>query len=451
LQADQFTSPLLFDRRALVRLLVPLVIEQFLLITVGMADTVMVARAGEAAVSGVSLVDSINFLLIMIFAALATGGTVVVSQYLGRKDLENGSRAAKQLLHSTTLMALLLMTLSLLFRKQILNFLYVSLEPDVMSNAMDYFLYTALAYPFIAIYNAGAALFRAMGNSKISMYCSLVVNAVNIVVNAVLIFGFDMAAAGAGIGTLVSRIVAAAIMLVLMRRPNDQVYIRNMLKLEWAPDLLKRILKVGIPNGMENGMFQIGKLLVAGLCASLGTAAVSANAIAGSVGSVAQVPGVSIGLALITVVGQCMGARQPEQAVYYTKRLMLLTFSTVGVLSAALFFLAPPLVSLFNLSAAASVSAVELLRWFAVFNTFIYPLSFVLPNALRGAGDSRFSMLVSLFSMWSFRIGLSYLFCNGLDMGVLGIWLAMFVDWVVRSIIFTVRFLRGKWKELRVI
>lgn len=448
---QQFRIAPLFNRTSLIRLLVPLIIEQFLMMTVGMADTIMVATAGEAAVSGVSLVDSINLLLIQIFAALSTGGTVVVSQYLGRQDRDNADHAAKQLLHSATLIALLLMALALGLRQQILDFIYVSLEPEVMGHALDYFLYTSLAYPFMAIYNAGAALYRAMGNSKVSMYVSLLINVVNIAVNALLIYGFDMAAAGAGIGTLVSRITAAVIMLILMRRPTNLVKVRGLLNFEWRPEMLRRILQVGVPNGLENGMFQIGKLLVAGLVASFGTAAVSANAIANSIGSVVQVPGSAMGLGLITVVGRCMGARQDDQAVYYSRRLLLISYLSVGSLSVLMFLLAGPLVTLFGLSTAATEMAVEILRWFAVFNLAIYPIAFVLPNALRGAGDAKFTMVVSMISMWAFRIGCSYLFCRFFDFGLLGVWLAMFVDWIVRATIFVIRFLRGGWKSIRLI
>lgn len=451
MKPSEFNSPALFDRRALLRLLLPLVAEQFLMMTVGMADTIMVATAGEAAVSGISLVDSINILLIQVFAALATGGTVVVSQYLGRRDTETADQAAKQLLHSTALMALLLMTVALVFRRWLLTAIFGHIDAAVMDNALDYFFYTAMAYPFMAVYNSGASLFRAMGNSKVSLYVSIVVNVVNISVNAVLIYGFHMAAAGAGIGTLTSRVTAAVIMLVLMRRPGNLVRVRGLLKPEWRPELLRRILGIGVPNGLENGMFQVGKLLVAGLISTFGTAAISANAISNTIGSVVQVPGQAIGLGLITVVGQCMGARQDDQAVYYARRLLLVTYLSVGPLSLLMFFLAGPLVGLFGLSAAATAAAVEILRWFAVFNLAIYPVAFVLPNALRGAGDAKFTMLVSMFSMWAFRIGCSYLFCMVFELGLLGVWFAMFADWIVRALIFSIRFHRGRWKTIRLI
>ena len=220
----------MFNRQSLIRLIIPLIIEQFLLMSVGMADTVMVTTTGEAAVSGVSLVDNINLLLIQIFTALSTGGTVIVSQYLGRQDIHNARTAAKQLLYTVTVVSTALMVLALVFREHILSLIFGNIEPDVMDSALAYFLSTALAYPFMAVYNAGAALFRAMGNSKVSMFNSLLVNIVNISVNALLIYGFQMGALGAGIGTLVSRIVAAVVILVLLQRHNCLLRVEKLFR-----------------------------------------------------------------------------------------------------------------------------------------------------------------------------------------------------------------------------
>ena len=451
--APQAPSVPLFDRRSLVRLIIPLVIEQFLLMSVGMADTVMVTTSGEAAVSGVSLVDGINLLLIQIFAALSTGGTVIVSQYLGRQDTHNARTAAKQLLYTVTAVSTALMVLALVFRQHILSLVFGSIEPDVMDSALAYFLSTALAYPFMAVYNAGAALFRSMGDSKVSMFNSLLVNIVNISVNAILIYGFGMGALGAGIGTLVSRVVAAVVILVLLQRHGGPLRIERLFHFEFKGGMVRRILVVGIPNGLENGLFQIGKLLVLSLITSFGTNAVAANAISNSVASVINVPGQAIGLALITVVGQCMGAGRVKEAVSYTKKLMGVTYLSMGALCLILFLIAGPLVSLFSPSPASAAMATDVLRWCAVFTGLFWPLSFTLPNALRASGDVIFTMVVSMVSMFVFRICLSYVLASpwGLDLQLLGVWLAMFVDWVVRDTCFVIRFWRGKWKSIRVI
>ena len=443
----------MFNRQSLIRLIIPLIIEQFLLMSVGMADTVMVTATGEAAVSGVSLVDNINLLLIQIFTALSTGGTVIVSQYLGRQDIHNARTAAKQLLYTVTVVSTALMVLALVFREHILSLIFGNIEPDVMDSALAYFLSTALAYPFMAVYNAGAALFRAMGNSKVSMFNSLLVNIVNISVNALLIYGFQMGALGAGIGTLVSRIVAAVVILVLLQRHNCLLRVEKLFRPEFQGGMVRRILVVGIPNGLENGLFQIGKLLVLSLITSFGTNAVAANAIANSVASVINVPGQAIGLAMITVVGQCIGAGRAKEAVSYTKKLMGATYLSMGVLCLILLLIADPLVSLFNLEPASAAMAAEVLRWCAVFTMLFWPLAFTLPNALRAAGDAVFTMVVSMVSMFVFRIGLSYVLANptGLALGLLGVWLAMFIDWIVRDVAFVIRFIQGKWMNIHVI
>ena len=452
-------SPPLFTNRDLVRLILPLVIEQLLLMTVGMADTMMVTTAGEPVVSGVSLVDNINILIINIFSALSTGGAVVVAQYLGRRDRENARSAAKQLLYASLLLALLFMGVALCLREHILRLIFGDISREVMDSALIYFLLTAAAYPFIAVYNAGAALFRAMGNSKVSMLNSLIVNVINIAVNAVLIYGFGMGAAGAGFGTLASRVAAALIIGVMITRPNLPVYADRLFQPQFQWRMIRSILRIGVPAGIENGMFQIGKLLVlrlvtsfdAGVDLAVAGSAVAANAICGSIASCINVPGQAVGLSMVTVIGQCMGAGDHRQAVDYTRKLMQACYLAMGVSCAGLILAAPALVPLFNLTPATAAIAVQVLRWCAVFTAVFWPMSFTLPNALRAAGDVRFTMMVALLSMWICRIGMSYLLGRWLGLGLLGVWMGMFSDWIVRGAVFLIRFLRGKWKNHHVI
>ena len=453
MEAEARARAPLFSRSALLRLIIPLVIEQLLLMTVGMADTVMVTTSGEAAVSGVSLVDNINNLIIQVFSALSTGGAVVVSQYLGRQDVDNAKSAAKQLLYAMTALSVLLMAAALLFRQHILALIFGHVEADVMASALVYFLLTAAAYPFMGVYNAGAALFRAMGNSKVSMFCSLIINIINTAVNAVFIYGFHMGAAGAGIGTLVSRVAAAVIIMALLNHPDHVVRVEGLLRFEFRGAIVKRILFIGIPNGLENGMFQAGKLMVLNLITTFGTSAVAANAIANSVAGVVNVPCQALGLAIITVIGQCMGAGETGQAARYTRNLVGASYLCMLVMSTAMFFSAGALVTLFNLTPQACAMAAQVLRVCAVGNILFWPMSFTLPNSLRAAGDAVFTMGVSLCSMFACRVALSYVFaCSwGLGLGLLGVWLAMIADWVVRAVFFLVRYLRGKWKRIKVI
>ena len=446
-------SNLLFSRDALIRLIVPLIIEQLLLMTVGMADTVMVTTAGEATVSGVSLVDNINTLIIQIFSALSTGGAVVVAQYLGRQETHSAKTAAKQLLYVMTGISAVLMILALIFRQHILSLIFGQVEPAVMDSALVYFLLTAAAYPFMGIYNAGAALFRAMGNSKVSMINSFIINVINILVNAILIFGFGMGAAGAGIGTLVSRIAAAVIIMVMLRHPGLTVQVDDIFHFEFNGSMIRRILFIGIPTGMENGMFQAGKLMVLNLITTFGTSAVAANAIANSISGVINVPGSAMGLAIITVIGRCIGAGDTHQAVHYTKLLVGCSYLSMLIMGSALFFSADFLVTLFNLSPEAMAMASQVLKLCAIANMLFWPMAFTLPNSLRAAGDAVFTMVVSLTTMFVCRVALSYVFaCSwGLGLGLLGVWLAMFCDWIVRAVCFLWRYWRGSWKKIRVI
>ncbi|MBC8536707.1 MATE family efflux transporter [Feifania hominis] len=443
----------LFSRGDLRRLIVPLIIEQFLLMAVGMADTVMVTTAGEAAVSGVSLVDGINILIIQIFSALSTGGAVVVAQYMGREEQHNVKIASRQLLYIMTGLSLLLTAVAMVLREGILSLIFGRVEPDVMSSALVYFLLTAAAYPFIGIYNAGAALFRAMGNSRVSMFCTLIINIINIAVNAIFIYGFGMGAAGAGIGTLVSRIAAAVIIMVFLNRTGHGIGLADLLHIRFRWGMIRSILFVGIPNGLENGMFQVGKLLVLGLITSFGTSAVAANAIGNSIAGVVNVPGMAIGLSVITVVGRCMGAGETDQAALYTKKLVGLSYLCMSAMGVLLFFTAGFWVSLFHLSAEAARMAAQVLRISAVGIIVIWPLAFTLPNSLRAAGDAFYTMVVSQVTMFVCRVALSYVFaCSwGLNMGLAGVWLAMVTDWVVRAAFFLLRYRRGKWKRIKVI
>lgn len=446
-------SNLLFSRDALIRLIVPLIIEQLLLMTVGMADTVMVTTAGEATVSGVSLVDNINTLIIQIFSALSTGGAVVVAQYLGRQETHSAKTAAKQLLYAMTGISAVLMILALIFRQHILSLIFGQVEPAVMDSALVYFLLTAAAYPFMGVYNAGAALFRAMGNSKVSMINSFIINVINILVNAILIFGFGMGAAGAGIGTLVSRIAAAVIIMVMLRHPGLTVQVDDIFHFEFNGSMIRRILFIGIPTGMENGMFQAGKLMVLNLITTFGTSAVAANAIANSISGIINVPGSAMGLAIITVIGRCIGAGDTRQAVHYTKLLVGCSYLSMLIMGSALFFSADFLVTLFNLSPEAMAMASQVLKLCAIANMLFWPMAFTLPNSLRAAGDAVFTMVVSLTTMFVCRVALSYVFaCSwGLGLGLLGVWLAMFCDWIVRAVCFLWRYWRGSWKKIHVI
>ena len=445
------TSRPLFNRQQLISLFLPLVAEQALSISIGLADTLMVSSVGEAAVSGVSLVDSFNVLMIQLLSALATGGAVVASQYIGHREPKRAKASAAQIMFIMISLSVVTAVIVAVGRHAILRGIFGSIDADVMRYAETYFLLSALSYPFIGVYNAGAALFRAQGNSKISMLSSLVMNVVNIGGNAILIYRFGMGVMGAATASLVSRMIACFTVMFLLQKPDCALRIDHLTDLKPDLDLIKRILKVGIPAGIENGMFQIGMLLVAGLITTFGTSAIAANAICNNVGSMSNIPGSAIGLAMITVVGQCVGAKDYQQARHYTKTLLAAAYVSMGLLNIALFLLAPYLVGFYAMPQTTTDLALSVLQVNCVVTVLIWPSSFTLPNALRAAGDARFTMVTSMVSMWVFRIGMSYVLGAWLGMGLFGVWTAMQIDWAVRSLVFGVRFLGHKWEKARVL
>lgn len=437
----------LFSNADLRKLIVPLMLEQLLGVTIGMADTMMVANVGEAAVSGISLVDGLNILLFQVFGAMATGGSVVASQYLGRKERQNACSAAKQLVYTTLFIALAVSAFAILGNRWLLSSIFGTIEPEVMENARIYFYISAVSYPFLALYNVGAALFRAMANSRISLKISILINIINVVGNAVLIYVFHMGVAGAGIASLASRVTAAVIVVILLCRKANVIHIDKLFSYRFDWKMVKSILYIGVPSGLENGMFQVGKVLVSSLIALFGTAAITANAITSNLASFECIPGFAIGLAMITVVGRCVGAKDYEQARYYAKKMMIITYIFMTIVSILIALLCRPIARLYNPSA----EALELAVWCAVYHSIhaciTWPISFALPNVLRAGNDVKFTMIVSIISMWVCRIAASYVLALWLDLGLKGVWIAMTMDWVVRGALFVWRFYSGKWEK----
>lgn len=447
---DKGEEPL-FTRQQLVKLIWPLFLEQILTITMGLADTFMVSSVSEAAMSSVSLVDSLNVLVFQILSALAAGGAVVVSQYLGRKDMEQAKECAAQLYSVLLISTVTVMAAAVIFSRPILRLIFGSIEDDVMAFAQIYFLISAVSYPFMGVYNAGAALFRAQGNSQISMKSSLVMNVINICGNALLIYGFHKGVLGAALATLIGRVFAAVWVTFQQQKAENPLRVDRLSHLRPDKSHIRPILAIGIPSGLENGMFQIGKLCVSSLTSTLGTSAIAANAVANNVSTMANIPGNTMNLAITPVVGQCLGAGDKKQAKRYGRVLLGIAMIGLAVTNILLYLCIPRVAAAFHLSKAAMGMCVTVMRWFNVFSIFFWAFSFTLPNILRSGGDAKYTMTVSIFSMWIFRVVLSYFFVLKLHMGLTGVWFGMFIDWMCRSVFFVIRFLSGKWMEHKVI
>ena len=438
----------LFSRNDLVRLIIPLIVDQFLQVAVGLSDSIMVARVGEAAVSGVSLVDTVMLLIINIFTALATGGAVIAGQYLGRKDPKTGCEATAQLFNFTFLFSIFIMILGYLGQNVILYHVFGKIEPEVMKDSRTYLLIVLSSIPMIAMYNAGAAIFRAMGNSNIAMKTSLLMNSINVFGNALLIFGFHRGVEGVAIPTVVSRGVACVVILILLNNQKHELHILHPYPFQIKWNVLKKILYIGIPNGLENSMFQLGKIAVLSLVSGLGTASLAANAVGNNIANFAILPGMSFGFALLTVCAQCVGAGDFEQVKYYTKHMMRVEYLCLIASNLIVILALPFILSVYNLSDEAAQYANDIILYHAACVVTIWPLSFTLPNTLRAAADVKVTMVLSIISMWVFRFGFSYLLTMVFHMGIFGVWVAMTIDWLVRGIFFVCRYKSGRWQKI---
>ena len=437
----------LFSNQKLIKLIIPLVIEQGLTILVGMADGVMVSSVGEAAISGVSLVDMINAVILVLFAALATGGAVVTSQFLGARNLEKARKSAGQLVLMATALGIITMIPCLLFDEELLMLCFGAIEADVKAAGLKYLRITALSFPFIALYNAGAAIFRSVGNSKVSMKVSMLMNIINVAGNAFCIFVLKWGVYGAAVPTLVSRAAAGIYMMILAAKPNQELSLTKDGLTTIDQRMMGNILKIGIPSACENCFFSLGRLIVASMITLFGTSQVSANAVAGNIDRIGIIMGQAMGLAMVTVVGQCVGARDTDQAVYYIKKMLRWSYVIQGASNVLILIFMGPLVGLYGaLSPETRELAMTLSTIHAGMAIFFWPVSFVLPNALRAANDVKFTMWVGIGSMLACRIFGSWLLCVHFGLGAVGVWIAMVTDWVCRTSFFVPRTIRGTWK-----
>lgn len=440
------TENRLFSKKDLRKLIIPLILEQTLAITVGMADTMMISSAGEAAVSGVSLVDMFNNLIISVLAALATGGAVVTSQCIGAGRRGEACRSARQLVFTEAAITIGISVLVLLFHRQILGLFFGQIEADVMQNAIIYLIISVFSFPLLAVYDSCAALYRSMGNAQITLKISLLMNVINVVGNAIGVYVLKLGVAGVAIPSLVSRGVAGVVLFTLLHNPDNLVFLTRE-KFKVDATIVKRILFIGIPSGIENGIFQLGRVLVVSIIAAFGTSQIAANGVANSLDSMGCIVGQAMSLAMITVIGRCVGAGEEGQVRYYTKKLLGETYFYTAVINSIILLLLPWILQIYGLGEETTRLSYILVMIHDGMAIFLWPASFVLPNMLRACNDVKYTMVVSIFSMITFRIGFSYVF--GVHMGwmAVGVWAAMVIDWVFRVLCFVGRYLAGTWRK----
>ena len=442
---------LLFSNKALVALLIPIVVEQLLNSFMGMIDTMMVSNVGSEALSGVSLVDSVNNLIVQLFSAMATGAAIVCSHYVGMRDKEGANNAAKQVVISVGVIALVITVFGITFRRQILGIIFGQIEPGVMENAVIYFFFTALSYPFLALFSAGSAIFRSCGNSRYPMTVSVISNVINIIGNYILIFTFDMGVTGAAIATLISRIFCMVAVYVALAKPRQDIMVNDYMNIRPDWSLIKTILAIGIPSGIENSMFQFGKLAIQSTVSTMGTAVIAAQAMTNILEGLNGIFGLGVGMCLMTVVGQCMGAGRKEEARYYIIKLCIIAEVGITISCLLVYAMLRPVTVIAGMESTSAALCIEMMTAITIVKPLIWTGSFVPAYGLRAAGDVRFSMTTSIITMWGCRVALCIFLVRTYNMGPMAVWYGMFADWALRSVIFFSRFFSGKWMKKEVI
>lgn len=445
------TSQHLYNNTDLRKLLLPIIVEQLLSSLMGTADTMMVSNIGSAAISAVSLVDSINILVIQALAALAAGGAILCAQYLGSHNQREANQAARQVLFVMVFLSTALSAFCLIFRDPLLGLIFGKVEADVMSNSKIYFFLTLLSFPFIGLYDAGASIMRSQNNSRNPMLISVISNFLNIGGNAILIFVFGMGVKGAALSTLVSRIFCAVVVILQLRNDQAPICITNYFSIRPDWTLIKKILFIGIPSGIENSMFQFGKLAIQSTVSTLGTVAIAAQAMTNILENLNGIAAIGIGIGLMTVVGQCLGAGRQDEAVYYVKKLSWLAEAVVITSCLLVFILTKPITILAGMEPASARLCLSMITFITIVKPISWVMSFIPGYGMRAAGDVKFSMITSCCTMWLCRVSLCIYLCRVWGFGPIAVWIGMFSDWTLRAIIFGIRFHSGKWLNHHVI
>ena len=434
-------------------LLIPVVLEQLLNSIMGTADTMMVSNVGSAAISAVSLVDSINVLVIQAFSALAAGGAIVCAQYIGQRNKEKANESARQVLFIITAISVAVSLICLVLQKPLLRLIFGSVEPAVMRASETYFFYTALSFPFIAAYDSAASIFRAQDNTKGPMIISMISNVMNIAGNAVMIWVFHMGVAGAALSTLISRIFCAVVVIIQLRkeREGQEIVVRDYFKIRPDWSMIRRILGLGIPSGVENSMFQLGKLAIQSTVSTLGTAAIAAQAMTNILENLNGIAAIGVGVGLMTIVGQCLGAGRKDEAVYYIKKLCVIAEVIIIISCLGVFALTKPITILGGMEKESADMCFHMVMWITIVKPLVWIMAFIPGYGLRAAGDVKFSMIVSCCTMWACRFCLCVFLIRVMGFGPMGVWIGMFADWTLRGIIFTWRFHSRKWLQHKVI
>ena len=398
------TQTLLFDNRKLAALLIPLALDQLLNSFMGSVDTFVVSNLGSAAISAVSLVDSINMLIVQAFFALASGGTVVCSHYLGLRNREHANGAARQLVFITLFMSVVITVLCLIFNHQILRVIFGEVEPEVMEKARQYFFISAVSYPFIALYDDGASILRAQENSRFPMMISVAANGVNLALNLLFVWKLHLGVPGSAFATLLARIFSMIVVMIRLRRKDLEIVLKDYLSIRPDWRVIRRILNIGIPSGVENGMFQFGKLAIQSTVSLMGTAAIAAQGMTNIIENLNGILALGVGVGLMTIVGETLGAGRKEEAVYYVKKLCIISEVIIIASCLVMYAFVRPITYFGGMEPESAKMCIYMVTWITVVKPVVWVMSFIPAYGFRAAGDVKFTMIVSVVSMWVCRV-----------------------------------------------
>lgn len=441
----------MFSNKALWKLMAPLAFDQLLNSMMGTVGTMVVSNLGSAAISAVSLVDAINVLIVQAFYALAAGGTVVCSQYLGCKKEKEANEAARQLLFITFVLSVVIAAICLAANGPLLRLIFGEVEPQVMKYSRQYFIISAISYPFIALYDDGSSIFRAQENSKTPMMISLCANILNFILNILFVWGFHMEVIGSATATMLSRAFSMIAVQCLLRRPELIIRLRGYLSIRPIWSQIRRILYLGIPSGIENSMFQFGKLAIQSTVSMMGTAAIAAQGMTNILENLNGILAIGIGVGLMTVVGECMGAGRKDEAAYYIKKMTAVSEVVVIASCLLIFALVHPITIFGGMEAKSAKMCIFMVGCITIAKPIVWSLAFIPAYGFRAAGDVKFTMVTSALIMWFCRVTLAMFLARVLGFGPIAVWIGMFTDWSVRAIIYSIRFKSGKWMEHQVI
>lgn len=440
-----------FTTKAILLFLLPIFFEQVVLNLLGSVDTLLISRLApgykEIATAGIANVSRLDTLIKTVIVALAAGGSIFTAQYVGAEKYDKANRAMKLSAISLFALSLLLSLVLFVVRRPLLSLLYPTVDPAVMEQSVIYYSASIFSYPAMAIFYTGTASYRAMGKSKITFYSSAVMMSVSLLAKWLFIFPMNMGVFGAGLSLLFSFGLTGIGLLLLLCRKSNLVHFENLRRLEWDWGQVKKIYRVALPSGIENGIFQLGSLLLQTLVAALGTDANNANHLAHVIQNGGHAFAATFTLGVVPFISQSMGAKDPDAADMYAKHIIAIEILVLTAVAMIAFPLTPFILSFFEYSEAVTADAVLASRIYLIGLPLLYTLSYSTPAVLRGAGDTRFPMIVSIATMFLFRIGFAYLLVYVFDLGFLALWVAMVADWLIRSVIFLLRYFRGGWRR----